>query len=515
MNKISNSKLLRLAALLAILTLLSGCMASIPVRQDGEQTLPPVATQYPAPLGDATDGLVQSVLLSLPNARTGRLEYLQERLLVSHHRHPAEYAIRRLFTYSGTTQTAPLCRETILSLNPGSAIEISGGTATVNLGPSALSISDQERYLVSRAIANTLAQWGDIHYVNVLINNRQPGLDTAATMPVGSLSRMSDGDIAGLWDAVSRKPALAGSPYTAMATLYYPVSAGRGIVAAPGLVSSQDHSLTGFVKALLEALSGQPEGLPIPVRVPDLLTMLAQEPVITEAAGATGRVIQLHFHESLNEALISAGIPRSVMMASLTYTLTTFVPLTSGLTVTIGQEPIMAVVPAGLYEGAGEEILFENGLMQRAQFNHFLLNYCTLYFANAQGSLSASLRPIPYYQAYNPRYLLGQLMLGPLNTDSTGGLAPVLPEGLKDADLLGLTRQQDMVLVNISGKLRELSKDMNAQEELLMVYAMVNTLTQQGTVRRVLLYLDGQQEGAVVHTLDLSGAFLRNEGIIQ
>ena len=71
------------------------------------------------------------------------------------------------------------------------------------------------------------------------------------------------------------------------------------------------------------------------------------------------------------------------------------------------------------------------------------------------------------------------------------------------------------MLVNISGKLRELSKDMNAQEELLMVYAMVNTLTQQGTVRRVLLYLDGQQEGAVVHTLDLSGAFLRNEGIIQ
>ena len=91
----------------------------------------------------------------------------------------------------------------------------------------------------------------------------------------------------------------------------------------------------------------------------------------------------------------------------------------------------------------------------------------------------------------------------------------MLPEGLKDADLLGLTRQQDMILVNISGKLRDLSNDMSAQEELLMVYAMVNTLTQRGAVKRVLLYLDGQQEGTVVHTLDLSGAFLRNEGIIQ
>ena len=515
MKKISSVNLLRLVPLLTALALLSGCMASIPVRQDSEQTLPPVAKQYKAPLGDVSDSLVLPVLLNLPNARTGRLEYLQERLLVSHNRHPAEYAIRRLFTYSGTTQTAPLSRETVLSLNPGSAIEISGGTATVNLGPSALSISNQDRYLVSRAIANTLTQWGDVHYVNVLINNRQPGLDTAATMPVGSLARMPDGDIAGLWDAACRKPAAPSSPYTAMATLYYPVSAGRGIVAAPVMVSSQDHSLTDFVKALLEALSGQPQGLPVQVRVPDLLTMLAQEPVITEAAGTTGRVIQLHFHESLNEALISAGIPRSVMMASLTYTMTTFVPLTSGLKVTIGQEPIMAVVPAGLYEGAGKEILFENGLMQRTQFSDFLLDYCTLYFANALGGLSSSLRPIPYYQAYNPRYLLGQLMLGPLNTDSVAGLAPVLPERLKDADLLGLTRQQDMILVNISGKLRDLSNDMSAQEELLMVYAMVNTLTQRGAVKRVLLYLDGQQEGTVVHTLDLSGAFLRNEGIIQ
>ena len=112
MKKISSVNPLRLVPLLTALALLSGCMASIPVRQDSEQTLPPVAKQYKAPLGDVSDSLVLPVLLNLPNARTGRLEYLQERLLVSHNRHPAGYAIRRLFTYSGTTQTAPLSRET-------------------------------------------------------------------------------------------------------------------------------------------------------------------------------------------------------------------------------------------------------------------------------------------------------------------------------------------------------------------------------------------------------------------
>ena len=378
-----------------------------------------------------------------------------------------------------------------------------------------MSLSNQERYFVSQAIARTLTQWGDIHAVNLLINNRHPGLDTAATIPLGSLAGEAEGDAAGLWDTASRANPGTGAAYSSMATLYFPVSAGRGIIAEARPITAKDRSLESMALALVEALSVRPANLANTLDMPDLGTLLAGTPVVEETAGSTGRVIRLAFHEGLNETLIAAGIPRSVMMASLTYTLTTFLPYTAGITVTIGSELVTALVPAGLYEGAGEQILFDQGVMQRSQFSHFLLDNCALYFAGPQGNLVKTLRPIPYYQAYNPRYLVNQLMEGPQGTDSIQGLSPVMPEGSRDADLLGIVRQSDTVLVNLTGNILSLSADMDERQERLMVYGMVNTLTQQRGARQVCFFADGLQNKSFAEQIELAGVFYRNEGIIQ
>ncbi|MDI9520935.1 MAG: GerMN domain-containing protein [Bacillota bacterium] len=503
------------AVLLAALLFLSGCTSSVPIRKAGQVTLPPVSLEVTAPVGDTGESLTEAVLFSLPNAQSGQLEYVSERILLSNTRHPAEYAIRRLFTYPGTTQVKALTDQAQLSLNPGSSVELSGDTATVNLAPSALSLSNQERYLVSRAITNTLTQWGDIKYVNILINSRHPGLDTAATLPLGALTRSQDGDVAALWENADRVSASQSGPFSAIATLYYPVSAGRGILAESRLITAKEKNLSQLAQSLLQALSIKPDNLPNTLAVPDLTILLAQAPVIVESAGSTGRIVRLHFQESMNEALIAAGIPRSVMMASLTYTLTTFLPYTSGVSVTIGDEEVTAVVPAGLYEGAGEEIVFDKGVMQRTQFERFLLNHCSLYFRNAQNGLTETLRPVPYYQASSLRYLINQLIQGPKNTDSVTGLSPVLPDHLNDADLLGITRKNDTALVHFSENLRTEAKAYTDQDELIMVYAMVNTLTKTLGTDQVCFFINNSQEGMFANRLDLAGVFLRNEGIIS
>ncbi|NLX82501.1 MAG: GerMN domain-containing protein [Clostridiales bacterium] len=501
--------------LILALALLTGCTASIPIKESAGVTLPPIALPYEAPSGDAAESIAQTVLLCLPSAKTGQLEYFPERVLLSPSRHPAELTLRRLFTYAGTTQASPLSSSVQLALNPGSAIEISGDTATVNLAPSALSLGNQERYIISRAIANTLTQWGDIRYVNVLINSRQLGLDTASTIPLSSLGKTDDGDVIALYDTLSQSAARQDIAYTAMATLYYPISSGRGIAARSQLITANSRSLPDMAYALIEALSTRgevPSGTPA---MPDLTTLLQSPITVDESASATGRLVKLNFRESMNEALIASGITRSVMMASLTYTLTTFLPYTAGISVTIGNEQITALVPAGLYDGAGEQILFANGIMQRSQFAQFLLDHCALYFANAQGSLSKTLRAIPYHQMHNPRYVMNQLMKGPLNTDSVTGLSPVLPADIKDADLLGITIQNDTALINFSNQLRAKSAQLTPEQELLMVYAMVNTLTKIRTAKQACFFIDGKQEGMFVQQIDVSGVFLRNEGIIQ
>ena len=181
----------------------------------------------------------------------------------------------------------------------------------------------------------------------------------------------------------------------------------------------------------------------------------------------------------------------------------------------IGSEQISAIVPAGLIEGAGEEILFERGVMMRSQFNRFLLSNCDLYFSSPSGTLTLTRRPIPQHQAFNPRFLIGQLALGPGPTDSVTGLSPVLPASFRDADLIGISRQGDAQLVNLSQAFHTQVKTLSERDERLMVYALVNTLTSRRDVKRVVFFLDGRQDGTFAGNIDLAGEFLRNEGIIQ
>ena len=515
MRKPDKGKSIKLLALIAAIGLLTGCTSSIPLKKGGGATLPPPMQNAAAPVGDIEENHTQTVMLCLPSSQSGQLQMYSERILLTPSRHPAEATLEKLFTHQETTQAKPLAGEVQLSLNPGSAVEISNETATVNLGPSALILSNEERYFVCRAIANTLTQWGDIRFVNVLINGRQQGIDTAASIPLGSLTRTDNEDIKSLWDAANYQPAGGGSGFSAFATLYFPVYAGRGILAETRTINPAGRSLVEMTIALLQALSSGAVTLPNVPRLPDLVTLLSREPEIIEQPGSSGRVVHLHFYESANDALITSGIPRSVFMASLTFTLTTFLPYTAGVKVSIGNEEVAAVVPAGLYERAGEEITFEQGVMRRAQFSYFLLSSCDLYFAGANGSLTLSKRPIPHYQAYNPRYLINQLAIGPLNTDSVAGLSPVMPEGLRDSDLLGISRQQDTVLANFSANLLSLIREMDESEERLMVYSLVDTITALQGVNRVSFFIDGSQDGTFSDGIDIAGEFLRNEGIIQ
>ena len=53
------------------------------------------------------------------------------------------------------------------------------------------------------------------------------------------------------------------------------------------------------------------------------------------------------------------------------------------------------------------------------------------------------------------------------------------------------------------------------QDELLMVYAMVNTLTKTLGTDQVCFFINNSQEGMFANKLDLAGVFLRNEGILS
>ena len=502
--------LMRLGCLICACFFLTGCAvrSSAPT---AAATLPPLESKWTPQENDMNQDYFQSVNLYLPSLDGARLLAVPVTARLSASRHSAQTLCELLFSHQGTDSTQPVSGGVTLRLSETDAIEISGSVVTVNLGAAALRLSHEELFTVGQALANTLCQFGDLEYVNILIAGKQPGLDIASTLPAGCFQPNTREDLGLLWARASAPKTTARRAIPA--ALYYPAAQGKGVLCEARTLSFSSLSIPAMAETLLAALSSGAEKLPHVPRCPEMNAYLSWEPSLKEEGGK--RILTLHFINELNGALLEAGITRSVMMASLAYTMLTFLPGLDGLEVFIGDEQITSVSPSGTYTGAGNTISFAEGVLRRKDFQAFLLSHCTLYFPDAAGRLVAVTRPIPCYSAFNPRVLLEQLMLGPQAIDGMDGLKRSLPAGLKDADLLGVSFQDCTLILNFSNQLPALAQGMPENQERLMVYSIVNTLCQLPAIEKVSFFIMGRQPESFAGALYLPGDFLPNLNLVN
>jgi len=107
------------------------------------------------------------------------------------------------------------------------------------------------------------------------------------------------------------------------------------------------------------------------------------------------------------------------------------------------------------------------------------------------------------------------LILGPQNVDSVSSLYPVLPQALRDADLLGVSLDGDTLVLNFSSQLTALCEGMDETQERLLIYSLVNTLTELRNVKKVSLYIMGRQPDTLAGALFLPGDFWPNLNILD
>ena len=513
----SMKRLIRSICLGLAVVMLSGCSESVPIRSEASATLPPVEDRHTAPLTDLSQEYAETVMLYLPSTADKQLISVPERILIPSDRHPAEATVSRLLSFSGNDVARSLFPEALLRLQDGAnSLEISGDVATVSLSSNALLLSKQDLFTLRRAITNTLVQWRDIRYVNLLVSGMEPGVDQAGLTPAGSMQITRNEDAPALWDSLSTRSSLEGAEvqrFSSVCTLYFPAGYGTGILSEARTVSFPGQSYRQIASGLLEALSAGPQMLNQSPVMPDLNALLSQPPVVEEKDD--GRyIISLQFMDIANETFVNAGVPRSIMLSAITYTLTTFIPRLEGVKIRIGNEQIEGIVPGGIYEGAGQQILFSDGVLRRSDFSSFLLTDCTLYFAQ-DGFLVPVRRPIPCASAFDRKYLVEQLMIGPQVFDSTTGTEPVFPSGVKLEDLIAVAKEGDTALISFSGNLFELSAALSREKEKLLIYSLVNTLCDTRTINRVRLYVDGSQPESLAGAVWLPGEFMKNPEIVK
>ena len=499
----------------AALALTACGSGGVPLKEDTAVILPTAAETYTAPIGDAALEYTGTATLYLPRHDGTRLISLTGDVTFSAARLDAESIVRALLLHPGDGVASPLGGEVKLSLYGVNPVETSGDVATVNLAASALQLDRKALYLCGQAIANTLTELPGIRYVNLLVMDKQIGLDIGSTLPAGAFTRNVGTDVGAVYEQALSQRVQAGEQaeagrFSATVALYFPLSSVFGMMAEARNIAFSSQTSADMVTRILQELGEGPvtvEGSPA---LPLLSELLVSPPEVADIAEGGGRSIALRFDAALDDMLSTMGVSRASCMASLCYTLSSFIPNVTSISVMIGEEAV-----DHLMLGATAGLLLENGQLTRSDFASLLMDGCTLYFADAKGeALAQTKRPILYYLRTNPRALLLELFRGPNDADSVRELQPVIPpDSLSDADILGLSMNGRTLLVNFSRTWVTAGGTLTRTQDRLLAYAIVNTLLCGEQARRVQFFTGGQTPDDRTGEIDWAGPFYRSFGI--
>ena len=516
---IQSGKQITLGCLLcACVFVFSACgNAGVPLKEEANVIFPSVKVPYAAPIGDAALEYSRDYTLYLPRYDGAHLLAMSATVPCSAARLDEESVIRALLANEGNGVASAIGGGVELSLYGANPVEVSGDVATVNLAASALQLDRKTLYLCSQAIANTLTELNGIRYVNVLVMDKQIGLDLGSTLPMGTLTRSVATDVGAVYEQLlSQRVNTDEKPkerrLSTTVTLYFPLTATDGIMAEARNVSFTSQDPSDMVARILEELSDGPEAVTGSPTLPLLAGLLSQPPKVTEPTDGSGKLISLYFDSSMDDQLKNNNVSRASCLGAISYSLCTFLPNVAGITVYIGGELVEHVML-----GAASGILFTDGVEHRTDYASLLMADGTLFFPEAQGKgLVKVSRPMPCYLRTNPRSLLLELFRGPVATDSRKDTKPVLSPGtLTDADILGLSLNDRTLAVNFSPAFARAGETVTSGQDRLLAYALTNTLLYSGQASRICFFVGGNEPAGFSGEIDWTGYFYQNNGMVE
>lgn len=478
----------RLLCLLLLLSFLTACSATTPTALR-EVSFPAPSAPYAAPIGDDGLNYTGQVALYLPSEDGLRLTRSYHELPLNRGLHPAESILCLLLTQ-------PALSPVSLTLSPRQPVTLSGSVCTVNLGQSAAQLTFEQLHTACQAIATTLTELPDVSAVNILIMGRPIALDIQDALPVGTLTGVSGQELPTLWKQVlarrtpvGESPAL--TPLTATATLFFPLTKGRGVAAEARRLSFPGQDGQQYVFALMDALSAGPASVANVPQLPDIRSLFLLAPEMVTLSGG-GKGVVLHFLPDTASRLEQAGLDPTCFFGSIVLTLTTFVPNLAQVCLMMGDSPLTV-----LRSNTGQTN-HPGGIYFRQDFAALLMDPVNLAVRSGDTLTWASV-PLPPASSHSPRDLLRALAALPEE-------CAVLPQSITDADLLGLSMEDDTLLIHFSASARDLMARSPLPEKT-MAYAMVNTLCARMNVKRVRFFFDSAPVNTLQGALTWSGEF--------
>ncbi|MBR5344711.1 MAG: GerMN domain-containing protein [Clostridia bacterium] len=496
-----------------LLPLLSACGSQSMVNSDTQtgSTLPPVQNPYTAPTDDSgltSDSLVNQYLPS----RDGQ-KLLARQATVSLHRSGgnARTLVQALLSAREDSLTDALGRKTELQLYGVMPVEVSGNVCTVNLAGSTMALENDEIYAIGLSLASTLAEGTNIRYVNVLIADVPYSYNNINSLPAGSVSAHPGEDLPVLWEQLRTRGAESSAEarsksLSATATLYFPLADRSGFVAEARNLTFSGQSPDMLAKGLLMALSAGPQVVTGCAELPDINGMLLLQPTVSNLDEG-GLLVTLQFSEDLQEVLEDYGVDFASFVASVNWTLSTFIPSVRAVRFFTGSTMLTA-----LYGEPYGALSIEKGLTRRSFFKDGLRDQDQIALVK-NGRLTSVSRSLSSDAAGDPRTLLELMLQGATQEETTSSLSSPLPQGLDSSDIIGIGTENGTLLLNLSSRFADRIASMDEDAQRLCCYAMVNCLCDTLQLTRVRFYWNSEVRGEMGTRFDWSGEFMLNHSL--
>ena len=384
------------------------------------------------------------------------------------------------------------------------SVRQSGGAVVVDLSMEARGIeTPRQMFLMRAAIVNTLCGAEGVSCADVLISGRALPL---TALPCGA-GQASAAPITVQWSQALSEAELASegaADVSRVAMLYHPARNSRLIVPeAREIVIEDGDALGALLAAAADDGALDPAVRPI---LPDSdAGLITAAELVTLADGR--HVARLTFDGNLSVILDRARVSAWQMYASLTCTLTSFLPDLDGMQVYVGDGQLTRV------ESPEGEVALDNGVMHRAMFERTIGELDTIYMTASDGSLKPLSRAMRPEDAASPRMLLALLFEEPRPWEEDA--SRVVPDGLSIDDLLGVRIEDGVATLNFSQSFYAGCQRLNSQQERNLVFALVNTLTERPAVRAVRIQIEGEALETLVHEISLLAPLVRNPGVIS
>ncbi len=337
------------------------------------------------------------------------------------------------------------------------------------------------------SLTATLSEFVGTKYVNVMINGKAKGFLGKPTGLMQKLQTDINEEISKFTQkGESINPDLEAALYFLDATEKYILPEARRIV----------FKNTEYIPAIIEELIKGPEDTYSHRPIIDKNLKLINYEILLKDDGR--RIVGLNFNR--NPVVFTKDFIDGQKMANaaLTFTITTFMPDIDGIEIYVNGAP------------AYKEIF------TISDFPDLFGNDILLYFPNSTYTLLFGVeRVVDEKEAGYLATHLKELMNGPVVNDGED-VWPAFPPGVTYDDVLEVYIAEDIVVLNFKEQILDKLKNLNPQDEYMMIFSIVNTLTSIEGIKKVQFLVEGKRANKLAQgEIDIIDPIIKNPGIIK